>query len=377
MKTRAGMGLIMVILITIACNFLTPEVVDTIDTLPDSEEIPPQETNIVPVETTDPEPAAEPQAALLLRACASDDRTTQCCLLQNGGMQNITSPTTVNNFFDFAPATSSILYTSEFPSQGAGPGNKAVSDLWTMDLVNEIMKSIVMDPVVVKARWAPNGIDFAYIRANPDTYELVWNSAGTEKVLATDAHFVFEISNHGDQIAFTREPDMGLGPGMGLYVVDIESGVERKISDIDREGGGGFDDRPSWSPDDSIILLPMIRETGNIATLVARADGSSSADLAFDPDIDPKLRSFPLPYNYYWYPDGSRLLVETSPEDMVAGIGQWRLLIYHFDTEQALITSVEIAAENVHLIGWEIPGETVWVHEASSASSPPTLLTLP
>ncbi|MBN1264179.1 MAG: hypothetical protein JXA25_01710 [Anaerolineales bacterium] len=381
MNKRGILIPLLVVFSTVACSiFSLPGSQDSPADISDSGQVSEvQETQTVEMETAIPAdtaaPIIEPQAALLQRACTSKDHL-QWCLTQDGAIQNVTPPGTSINYFDFAPASASILYGSAFPDHGGGPGEKAVSDLWVMDLVNGTMQQIVSTETVVFAYWAPNGSDFAYVRAMPDTYELVWHSGGTEKVLASDAHFVFDISSQGDQIAFTREPDMGLGPGMGLYVVDVITGVERKISDIDREGGGSISDQPHWSPDDSTILLPMIRQEGNIATLVAAADGSGSADLTFDPAIEEDLISYPLPNTLIWYPEGFQFLVEMYTGDMMVS-GDWLLIKYTLDADQANISSAEIVAKDVHLVGWEIPGETVWLISSAETDSPPYLLTLP
>lgn len=367
------------ILSTLACRFTLPALPGGSEPEPGSPPQTAKPVDTIPAPTAEvpqPAPTAAPSYPALLEHSCSGSSRDSWCLLENSTTYAIALPPGNPQLYDFAPRTKLALYGSEFPDHGAGPGEKAVTDLWIYDVTNGATSQVMAEELVVRARWAPNGSDFAYVRAAPDTYELVWNSGGAETVLAADAHFVFEISNQGDRIAFTREPDMGLGPGMGLYAVDVQTGNEQFLSAIDREGGGSIADQPVWSPDDSTILLPMIPEENPITTLVAAADGSGSANLSFDPSVDADLRAFPLPSPLLWHPDGTHIIAQTTTGDMMMGDGQHLIVRYSFDASQALITAAEILTEDARLIAWQTPGDTFWVIPLSGDTQTPQLQTL-
>jgi hypothetical protein len=134
------------------------------------------------------------------------------------------------NDSDYAPATNWLL--SWTFTGGAGPSDLAVGRLTVTDLSTQA-KEVVLPDNVVSAGWAPNGLDFAYIMAVPDTYELRWRAAtGEDKLLAVDVPHTLRISPDGRSVAFTRESSYGLAADPGLYVVEIETGTETQVSPL-------------------------------------------------------------------------------------------------------------------------------------------------
>ena len=118
---------------------------------------------------------------------------------------------------DYAVATDRLLAWTF--GGGAGPGNLAVGQLFIVNVATEEVE-IVADNVV-SAGWAPNGLDFAYILATPETYELRWRTAaGEDKLLAVDVPHTLKVSPDGRFVAFTRESWYEVdGTPPGLYVV--------------------------------------------------------------------------------------------------------------------------------------------------------------
>ncbi|MCB9006325.1 MAG: hypothetical protein H6656_02930 [Ardenticatenaceae bacterium] len=156
---------------------------------------------------------------------------------------------------DYAVATDRLL-AWQFAG-GAGPGNLAVGQLFIVNVATKDV-AIVVDNVVL-AGWAPNGLDFAYILATPETYELRWRTAsGEDRLLAVDVPHSLRVSPDGRFVAFTRESHYEVdGTAPGLYVVDIETGIETQISPLDRAGygGTGLYWKPHWTPDSSQVFL--------------------------------------------------------------------------------------------------------------------------
>ncbi|GJM42945.1 MAG: hypothetical protein DHS20C20_32270 [Ardenticatenaceae bacterium] len=157
---------------------------------------------------------------------------------------------------DYAPATDRLLGWNF--SGGAGPGNLAVGQLFIVNVATEAVE-VVLETNVVSAGWAPNGLDFAYILATPETYELRWRTAsGEDKLLAVDVPHSLKVSPNGRYVAFTRESwyEVDNTPP-GLYVVEIQTGIETQVSPIDRAGygGTGLFYKPHWTSDSSQLFL--------------------------------------------------------------------------------------------------------------------------
>jgi Tol biopolymer transport system component len=225
---------------------------------------------------------------------------------------------------------------------------------------------IVAEDRVVKARWAPGGGALAYLLATDTTYELWWRSvSGEERLLASDASFIFDFSPRGDEIAFTREPHMTLDPNSvnALYVVTVAGGAERKIADIDTSGGGAFDDQPVWSPDGRYMLLPVSSATGGPRGLLrVAADGSSSAVLSFDPSLEgqPGYED-PAMIARNWHPDGQHLVGTAMTGIPMVGDARWFVVEYELDPTLSRIVAVTIIAADTEMVGWDMPGQSVWV----------------
>ena len=122
--------------------------------------------------------------------------------------------------------------------------------------------------------------------ATDSTYELRWRGPnGEDTLLASDVAFTFSISPNGDKVAFTRESNYDLPGQPGLYVVDVASGEEQMLSDVDRAGSGSIEDKPAWSPSGQHVLLPTYGTTGGPGLLRSALDGSDTVTLQFDPSL--------------------------------------------------------------------------------------------
>ncbi len=185
---------------------------------------------------------------------------------------------------DYALATNRLLYWVYY-DYGVGPATLSAGTLRMRDLVTG--EDVELIPNVRQAAWMPNGVDFAYILATDSAYELHWRSGadGTDRVLAMDVPRSFTVSPSGRWLAFTRESRyLGMTLPAGLYLVDVTTGEERQLSDVDREGSGGsgrFSDT-TWSPDETSVLLSLEGTPQGGGFEWAAVDGSFSHRLTLE-----------------------------------------------------------------------------------------------
>jgi hypothetical protein len=174
---------------------------------------------------------------------------------------------------------------------------------------------------VTSVAWAPNGEAFAYNLAPAHKSELRWRYREEDRLLAPDVTGLFSISPSGEMIAFTRElgypSDYPSEGPPGLYIVSIERGEERQISDVDRAGKGGSGPSwaPLWSPNEESILLRVKQDNRNKLIWIA-TDGSFSSNL--DTSLSSALRNETNDPSGTWCDTGFWLLNDNL---LVGGIG--------------------------------------------------------
>jgi hypothetical protein len=259
--------------------------------------------------------------------------------------------------YDATAATGRLLYSTKYPDHGAGPGNVSAGDLWWLDVRTSQIRPLIPDEVVVEAAWAPNGQNFAYVRATPETYELHWYTAfGEDKLLAKDVAFTFSVSPAGNQVAFTRESGYNVGGTPGLYVVDIATGEERQISSVDRAGMGSTFDLPIWSPDGKHILLPVIGQGSS--WLIAATDGTGSTPLNISPEVSAAFPGYD-PFFVLWHPDGVHLVGSIFSG---MGGGPTKILLYGLNPTLDTITSATVLKDDDSIaVSWDKPGASLWI----------------
>lgn len=311
-------------------------------------------------------PATAPSTAAVTETASGElvvCRPYQCELpvfwkLGPNGPEVLSLSVTPGQSYDATAATGRLLYATKFPDHGAGPGNLSVGDLWWADVRTGETRPILQEEVVVKAFWAPNGQDFAYVRATPETYELRWHTAaGEDRLLAKDVAITFSVSPAGDQVAFTRESRYNVPGTPGFYVVDIASGQERQISDADRAGVGGLTDVPIWSMDGKHIVLPVSSQQFN-ALVIADTDGSRSAQLSLSPEAAAVIDTNLLVVSF-WHPDGAHLVGSLLP-GMGGRPGEVLLLSLNpgLDT---IVSADVLAGEDSLAVSWDKPGASLWI----------------
>jgi hypothetical protein len=280
-------------------------------------------------------------------------------------------PIQMGVYFGYAPATGRILYGTPLEAMGGGPSSIAVTDLWAYHVATGNATPFFSEQTIVEAEWAPDGEQFAYILATDTTYELRWRGlAGEDKLLAPDVTFTFSISPDGSKVAFTRESNYRLPGEPGLYVVDVATATEIKISDADRAGAGDIADKPVWSPSGSHVFLPTAATTGGPGMVRAAADGSNTVILGFDSSLSEEAWYQAEPFSPMWISETQFIASAFVPGMSGPMGGPTNLVLYQLDDTLDTIMAGAILGEGM-LIGWDVPGESIWMLGAEGMESVP------
>ena len=289
----------------------------------------------------------------------------------NGEAHLVDLPVDVAYAYGYSSATGQLLYSSPSESTGGGPSQIAVNDLWLLDVASGETQAIFNDLVVVEADLAPDGEHFAYVLATESTYELHWRDLdGADTLLASDVAFTFSVSPDGDKVAFTRESNYG-PPGVpGLYVVDVATGEEVMIADADRAGTGSIDDKPVWSPASQYVLLPTYGNMPAPGLVSAAVDGSGAMMLDFAAELADEAWYQTMLSKPFWIFD-TQILAAAAPGSMNLQAGG-ELSVYLFelnDTADTIVAGALISDGT--LVGWDVPGESIWVQVGMEMQSVP------
>lgn len=291
------------------------------------------------------------------------------------GVEQVELPVQMGQYYDYSISREAILYASHFADAGAGPANIAVSDLWVLDVASGEAIELVASDTVVEALWMPDGGRAAFIEAVSDTYQLVVSDlSGQKTILAQDVAFTWDISPDGKWIAFTRESRYGLPGQPGLYSVEVATGQERRLSDLDRAGTGSIDDQPYWSLDSQWVLFPVLSGISSAMDL-SRPDGSQTATLSFDPALADLLWYDHPVSSALWLPGAFRFFgqARVSGGDQMGGPD--RLVLYELNSDRTAIIEARELGEVNAFIGWQEPGISAWI--LSPDSDRPVLFSVP
>lgn len=292
--------------------------------------------------------------------------------LDSTGYHRLDLPITMGAFYGYSQSTDQVLMAGEFPDHGAGPGNVSVSDLSIFDLASGELSELVPDDVV-EAYWAPDGRQLAYILATDTSYEMHWRDAnGVDTALAADVSFTWSVAPSGRAIAFTRESGYGLEASTGLFAVSVPDGEIVQLSPADKAGVGSTVDQPIWSPSSGEVILSLWGGE-DPRTLLAKADGSQTLDLTLDPSMAGEAWFSLTIQRILWMPDEDHLLVMPAAGNSGMG-GPSPLVLLRIDRSSGQLTGGRLLGEAMDLIGWDIPGSSVWV---INESGEPERLNLP
>lgn len=293
--------------------------------------------------------------------------------LTSDGANPITLPE-LARFYGFDPYSRRILHaTNDSIQYEVGPNNLTGGDLVITDLGDEAMETVHPDNVV-RALWSSNYEDIAYVVGTPTTYELWWHTAaGEERLLATGVNTAFSISPSDLTVAFTRHPAASSPDRPGLFIVSVEDGTETRLSDLklDQEPLGLGEDQPVWSPDGRWVAVQDGEGTDYRISL-ARVDGTGATDLQLAPSLATEPWATTCLSELLWSPDGTERLIGESCS--AQGREGHDLLVYQIDPENATLTSGQRVATIGRLIGWDVPGYSVWVYPSDFTT--PERLTL-
>ena len=304
-----------------------------------------------------PPPAATPLPARLWKSYVSGGPGGWW--LQDGSATEVVLPVEPGQYYDYSVANGKILYASHFASTGAGPGNLAVSDLWMVDYPSGTPEALIASDTIVEALWTPDGAGLVYIHAAPTTYELRYRSlAGEDRLLASDVAPTWSVSPSGSLVAFTRETGYDVPGEPGVFVVSTAGGPETRVSDADRHGTGGIEDRPEWSFDELHLAVSNWGfAPGEL--VIAASDGSSTGPLLADESLssDPVYSSAPV--GVIWHPDGRHLVGFANFAESLGGPSP--LVLYELDDTLHTITGAALLGQGYSLIGWNVPGESIFI----------------
>jgi hypothetical protein len=272
-------------------------------------------------------------------------------------------PFYVGAFFDYSPVNHRLLLALNFPdSADPSLGKYGGSDLSIVNLDDGDVETLISADIR-EALWFPDGDAFAYILATDQTFELHRRSFdGLDQILAKEVAFKWSIAPSGQAVAFTRESGYDFDVAPGLYVVDLETGEERMLSDVDLHGWGSVNDQPSWSPDSDEIILSYWAGPDEPRLIMARADGTMTYDIGLSPELGNEWWATVKAPNIVWHPDGDHLVVAAQIAYELDGSDA--LVFYRLDRNRRMLVEGQFITEIMdfeNLIGWAKPGISVWV----------------
>lgn len=287
----------------------------------------------------------------------------QIWVLGEGQPYQRTLPVRVGEFYGYSAATNRILMAAQWGDHGAGPGNVSVSDLSLLDLTTGQVTTLLSDNVV-EALLAPDGVSLAYILATPATYELHWRgSDGLDRTLASNVTFTWSIAPTGGAVAFTRETGYEIPIDPGFYVVQLDSGTEIKLSDVDKSGTGSISDFPYWSSDGTQVILSHYGGPGEARIVLAHADGSETHMLGLISDTGEVRTDVMIPY-FLWDPDGEHVYATSADAGGEGAMGGPAPLIrYRIDRTTSTLVEQETIGNFFLVVGWAVPGYSLWVQD--------------
>lgn len=163
------------------------------------------------------------------------------------------------------------------------------------------------------------------------------------------------------KVAFTRESNYNLDVTPGVFIVNVATGEEKQVTDINKAGTGSIDDKSWWSPDETYLLLNLQRDEEARGLYRILTDGTSTVEVDFASALSDEIWYEAQPFNLLWL-DGTHIIGTPFVFTEDAALGGEPLVV-RYELNGALDTIIAGAqvAEEV-LVGWNVPGQSVWVH---------------
>lgn len=187
-----------------------------------------------------------------------------------GKIHSEPAPAGYSMYWDYSGAGTLAFASTDW--QRAASGNLSVSDFWVYDYHRRESKQWI-DSNVGRVLWGPD-LDDGTMRAaialfDPKTEDFslsIVTAPGEARVVADYASYAFSWSPDGNWLAYVRR-----APPAGLYLVSVDGGQARKLSDFAYQDGGWLFDKPLWIPKYNILIMS---ENSNRPLRAVPIDGS-------------------------------------------------------------------------------------------------------
>ncbi|MGO9056888.1 MAG: hypothetical protein ACLQU2_05805 [Candidatus Binataceae bacterium] len=154
--------------------------------------------------------------------------------------------------------------------------------------------------------WLPDGHRLFFLASDDESIKLILAEAREAKpvrIILTGQPMFFDWNQALDTLAFhyTQSTEGGIEQVGLMSITDHDQKVMKIIS----KGSAPFRS-PAWSPDKSHLAYVMDNKNGQVALVVANADGSSPREMV---GLEPRVSSF------VWVPDSKRIAFATQKSE--------------------------------------------------------------
>ncbi|MGA9531536.1 MAG: hypothetical protein WBR18_02365 [Anaerolineales bacterium] len=287
------------------------------------------------------------------------------------------SPVDFAMYWDYSGQTGKLAYASEF-FHAARTSNTSVSDLRVYDYSTKDDAEWLPDNVA-RASWSPlqpghyseQRLAAAIFNTDEGRFDLgLVRGPGQVEWLASCASSNFAWSPDAKEIAYVAFTPGGDGGGIpeecqGVFIVSVEDGQVRQLSDIPALYSGWLGNRPLWTDNSGPLLF-----TGAAPKSVfwgIKTDGSEVYETAMGSGITEDY--LPSPMASLWSPEHRSVIGQT--EGMMDPWGVW---VYMFSEDLRTIESAYRINwgdydHDIILLGWWEPGESVLLRDITNTSS--------
>ena len=330
---RACLSVIVLIPGLMACtNRLdNPELISTLTNIPKT------------VEIQQPTQAA----SISLPSVVVDGGVGELLEVHAGQVRVAAPPSRYSMFWDYNG--SGTLAFASSPFQSTDSGKFSVSDFWVYDYHKD-QSTLWLASNVGRVLWAPD-THFSNRRAAIALFDphigdfslVVSTKPGEAEVVAEYASYAFSWGPEGRYLVYVRR-----APPAGLYLVSVDGGHGRKVSDFAYRDGGWLFDEPLWVPGHEVLI---VAEKGDHPIRVVSVDGNDE----FNPATSyGGMVLGPRPDVMLWSNEGNQLIL--SGESGFA-VETW---VHQFSEDLRIVMSSHLIAEAT-LKGWYQSGESVLV----------------